>query len=282
MPCQVCDSDAAMITRFAPSPTGLLHLGHAYAALVADESGTFLLRLEDIDQGRCRPAFEEAIYEDLAWLGLSWPEPVMRQSERMEAYGTALKRLAEQGLTYPCFCTRADIAAEIERAGGAPHGPDGPVYPGICRDLSDTERTERIAAGEPHAIRLNMEKALAQTGPLTWTDQRLGSQTADPMRFGDVVLARKDTPTSYHLAVVVDDAAQRVELVTRGEDLALSTDVHRVLQVLLGLPEPAYLHHKLITDADGKKFSKRDHAVTLQALRAAGKTPEEIRGMVGL
>ena len=271
-----------MITRFAPSPTGLLHLGHAYAALVAAEAGAFLLRLEDIDQGRCRPAFEDAIFEDLAWLGLSWPDPVMRQSDRMAAYGQALKALADQGLTYPCFCTRADIAAEIERAGGAPHGPDGPVYPGICRDLSKDEQAARIAAGEPHAIRLNMEKALTQTGPLTWIDQRLGPQTADPARFGDVVLARKDTPTSYHLAVVVDDAAQGVELVTRGEDLAPSTDVHRVLQVLLGLPEPAYLHHKLITDEDGKKFSKRDHAVTLQALRAGGKTLEEIRQMVGI
>lgn len=276
----------SVVTRFAPSPTGGLHLGHAYSALDAfDEArtagGRFLLRIEDIDQGRCRPEFEQGIYDDLMWLGLSWETPVRRQSDHFDDYKGALDRLSEMHLIYPCFCTRKDIAAEIEAAGGAPQGPDGPVYPGTCRHLSETERYERIDAGESYALRLNMTEAAAHTGQLTWRDLNEGEITARPERFGDVVLARKDTPTSYHLAVTFDDDLQGVTLVTRGVDLFDATDVHRLLQALLGLDTPDYRHHKLLTGTDGKRLAKRDKAATLADLRASGKTPYDVRDLIG-
>ena len=212
------------ITRFAPSPTGLLHLGHAYSALFAEAAarargGRFLLRLEDIDPGRCRPEFADAIIDDLAWLGLAWDGPVRRQSQHLDEYRAVLGRLDRCGLLYPCFCTRKDIEAEIARSGHAPHGPDG-VYPGLCRHLSAGERRRRLDAGQPHALRLDMAAAMTRTGPLDWHDRDAGTVTAQPALFGDVVLARKDTPTSYHLAVTWDDAVQGVTLVTRGADLA--------------------------------------------------------------
>lgn len=267
-------------TRFAPSPTGLLHLGHAYSAWVAATAGSrFLLRIEDIDPTRCKPAFTQAIFEDLAWLGLTWPQPVRVQSAHMADYQAALERLTAQGLIYPCFCTRADIQA----AASAPHGPEGPIYGGTCKHLTADQVADHIAQGLPYALRLHTDKALALTGPLTWHDRHAGKQTATPQMFGDVVLARKETPTSYHLAVTVDDALQGVTLVTRGEDLFTATHIQRLLQALLGLPEPDYAHHPLICDpATGRRYAKRDKSITLQALRAAGKTPADIRRMVGL
>ena len=272
-----------IVTRFAPSPTGYLHLGHAFAALTAARAGDrFLLRIEDIDTTRCRPAFEAAIFEDLAWLGLAWETPVLRQSQRFDAYRAALARLQAQQLLYPCFCTRAEIAAEIARASEAPHGPEGPVYPGTCRHLSEEQRNERVAAGAPYALRLDSQKAASIAGPLQFEEQGAGpkgehgSITVDPLLFGDIVLARKETPASYHLSVVVDDAFQGVTLVTRGNDLFAAAHIQRVLQALLGLQAPSYAHHKLILDENGKKFSKRDVAVTLRDLRARGVTPAQI------
>jgi glutamyl-Q tRNA(Asp) synthetase len=275
-----------IVTRFAPSPTGLLHLGHAYAAWIAHDSGDdFLLRMEDLDQGRSRDAFIEAMYCDLKWLGLSWDEPVLRQSRRSGAYAEALQILGARGLTYPCFCTRKEIADEIARAGEAQHfdvwpppaaGPDGPLYPGTCRHLANPDLSR------PHVLRLDAAKAAALAGPLTFTEHG-AVQAVDPLRFGDIVLARKDLPAAYHLAVVVDDAFQNVSLVTRGEDLLSATHVQRLLQALLDLPAPAYAHHTLILDEKtGKKFSKRDQAVTLASLREAGATPSDVRARVGL
>jgi len=272
------------VTRFAPSPTGYLHLGHAYSALFAAEQadgGRFLLRIEDIDGGRCRPEFDAAIAEDLQWLGLSWAAPVRRQSKHMEDYATALETLAGHGLIYPCFCTRKDIQAEIAAAGRAPHGPDGPLYPGTCRRLAATEAAERVAAGAAHALRLMTDDAVRQAGPLHWHDRTEGTQEARPDLFGDVVLARKDTPTSYHLAVTVDDHLQGVTLVTRGMDLFEATHVHCLLQALLDLDMPDYHHHRLLTGADGKRFAKRDRSETLRALRDAGHTPARVRAMAG-
>lgn len=273
------------ITRFAPSPTGLLHLGHAHAALfaagVAEPGGRFILRIEDIDGTRCRPEFETAILEDLAWLGLDWERPVRRQSEHMADYAAALDVLKAQNLLYPCFCTRREIQAEIERAGAAPHGPDGPLYPGTCRGLPTDERHARIERGVPYAWRLDMARAAGRSGPLTWHDRAKGKVAARPEIFGDVVLARKETPTSYHLAVTVDDALQGITLVTRGEDLFDATHVHRLLQALLNLPVPEYRHHGLIVDDSGKRLAKRNKAVTLRSLREAGKTPAEVRALAG-
>jgi glutamyl-Q tRNA(Asp) synthetase len=274
------------VTRFAPSPTGYLHIGHAYSALVAWRAaeavgGRFVLRMEDIDIGRCKPDFEQAIYEDLAWLGIEWEMPVRRQSEHMADYADRLARLDAQGLTYPCFCTRSEIKAELERIGGAPHGPAGHIYPGTCRDLSESERGTRLAAGTEYAIRLRMADAVLQTGAVSWHDLDRGTMTGDPLRHGDIVLARKDIPTSYHLAVTVDDALQGITQVTRGEDLAAYTDIHRVLQELLGLTAPQYRHHKLLTDVNGRRYAKRDRSLTIRALRAAGLTPEEVRTMAG-
>ena len=266
-----------IVTRFAPSPTGYLHLGHAFAALTAARAGErFLLRIEDLDKGRSREEFVTAILEDLAWLGLVWEEPVLHQSARASAYRQALEHLAP--FTYPCFCTRKEIAKEIARASEAPQGPDGPLYPGICRRLSREERGARISRGEAFALRLDAAKAAAAAGPLTFAEHG-HVHPVNPMLFGDVVLARKDLPAAYHLAVVVDDAYQGVTLVTRGEDLLPATHVQRVLQALLGYPAPLYAHHHLILDKDGRKFSKRDRAVTLRALRAEGLTPAELEAL---
>jgi len=282
-----------IVTRFAPSPTGLLHLGHAFAAMTAHDAaasdgGRFLVRLEDIDRTRCRPEFEAAIFEDLAWLGLQWEQPVQRQSERFDAYRAALDRLVERGLLYPCFCTRGDITAEIARSAEAPHGPEGPLYPGTCRSLSERERLARIDSGVPYALRLDVAKAAATVGAPSFEEQgrgpkgEHGSIVADPLLFGDIVIARKDVPASYHLAVVVDDAHQGVTLVTRGNDLFAATSAQRLLQALLELPAPAYAHHRLILDAQGRKFSKRDRAVTLKSMRESGTTPAQIRERLGL
>lgn len=274
------------VTRFAPSPTGHLHLGHAHAALFAwraahADAGRFLLRIEDIDPGRCRPEFERAIFEDLAWLGLSWEQPVVRQSERSATYGAALEQLDALGVLYPCFCTRGEIQAEIARASGAPHGPDGPLYPGTCHHLTPAQRLARLAAGTPHALRLDVAAAFRRTGPLTWFDRVSGRHVARPERLGDVVLSRKEAVGSYHLCVTVDDAAQGVTLVTRGVDLAPATHVHRLLQSLLGLPVPEWHHHGLLTDATGRRLAKRDRALTLRALRAEGVRPAEVRARAG-
>ena len=273
-----------IVTRFAPSPTGLLHLGHAYAALFAwrrarAAGGRFLLRIEDIDASRCRADFAAAIVEDLAWLGLDWDGAVRHQSQHLADYRAALDRLAALGLVYPCFCTRAAIRAEIARALDAPQGPAGPVYPGTCRTLAEAARARRMAAGEPFVLRLDVAASLARTGTLEWHDERAGMVTADPLALGDVVLARKDAPTSYHLAVTVDDALQGVTLVTRGEDLFAATHVHRLLQALLGLATPDYCHHPLLADANGRRLAKRDRALTLRALRDGGLTPQAVQAM---
>lgn len=276
-----------VVTRFAPSPTGHLHLGHAYSALLAagtakQSGGRFLLRIEDIDQGRCRPEFVDAIFEDLAWLGLQWEEPVRTQSAHFDDYARYLSRLTERNLVYPCFCTRKEILAEVERAGAAPHGPEGTVYPGICRNLSAGEREARIDSGQPHALRLNMERALAMISQLEWTDIDAGPQTAEPEPFGDIVLARKDTPSSYHLAVSVDDHIQCISLVVRGVDLFEATHVHRLLQELLNLKTPTYRHHGLLTDDSGRRFAKRDKALTIRDLRNAGHSADAVRAMTGI
>jgi len=275
-----------IVTRFAPSPTGYLHLGHAHSALLAwrrarEAGGRFLVRLEDIDAARCRAEFADAALADLAWLGVDWDGAVRRQSAHFTDYRRALDRLEGLGLIYPCFCTRAAIQAEIARAGSAPHGPEGPLYPGTCRGRGPDERRRRIAAGEAFALRLDVRRALAAIGELDWVDEQAGQIRANPASHGDVVLARKEMPTSYHLAVTVDDALQGVTLVTRGEDLFTATHIHRLLQALLGLPVPQYHHHKLLTDASGRRYAKRDRALTLRALREAGRTPAEVRAMAG-
>lgn len=275
------------VTRFAPSPTGRLHKGHAFSALTAWEfarrsGGRFLLRIEDIDPTRCTLENAEGILEDLAWLGLEWEEPVRRQSEHLDDYAAAAAGLLERGLLYPCFCTRRDIQLEIERAGQAPHGSEGPLYPGTCLRLSEKERAARLAAGASHALRLDLERTLDETGPeLFWEDAIRGPQRARPERLGDAVVVRKDIGTSYHLAVVVDDALQGVTDIVRGEDLFEATHLHRVIQALLGLPVPTYHHHALLTDAAGNRLAKRDRAVTLQSLREAGVRPEDLRREVG-
>jgi len=255
------------VTRFAPSPTGRLHLGHAYSALMAHDfarqrDGSFLLRIEDIDPGRSRPEHVDGILEDMLWLGLEWDGELVYQSERPRIYAESLDRLKAEGLIYPCFCTRADIAASA----AAPQGPDGPIYPGTCRNLSATDLSR------PHAWRLDMARAAALAGPLTWMDGETEVR-ATPLAFGDVVLARKDAPASYHLAVTVDDAAQGVTDIVRGRDLFASTHVHRLLQALLDLPTPVYHHHRLLTDTAGHRLAKRHNAPTLAALRAGGMDP---------
>lgn len=276
------------VTRFAPSPTGYLHLGHAYSALYAWEGarasgGAFRLRIEDIDPQRCRPEFERAIYEDLRWLGLQWDGPVLRQSDRLDSYARALADLRGRKLVYPCFCTRSRIRAEVDEAARAPHGPSGePLYPGTCRGLPSSEAAERMARGEAFAWRLNVAKAVATTGPLHWHDLRAGHVPADPEALGDVVVARKDIPTSYHLAVTVDDHAQGVTLISRGEDLFHATHAHRLLQALLGLRTPQYYHHNLIADSTGQRMSKRNRAVTLRHLRERRQTPDEVWALIGL
>lgn len=266
-------------TRFAPSPTGPLHLGHAFSALLAhryarERGGAFLLRIEDIDPARTRPEHVEAIFEDLVWLGIEWDGEALFQSGRLAMYDEALARLKAAGLVYPCFCTRADIRREIAASASAPHGPDGPIYPGTCRGLSLSERKRRMAE-EPHAWRLEVGRACEVGGPFYWRDGDTEVQ-AEPAVFGDVVLARKDAPVSYHLAVTVDDAAQGVTDVVRGRDLYAATDVHRLLQALLGLPTPLYHHHLLLRGSDGTRLAKRTGAPTLRGLREAGDDPREL------
>ncbi len=276
-----------LVTRFAPSPTGLLHLGHAFSAITAFDAakasgGRFVVRIEDIDAGRARPEFEAAIFEDLAWLGLPWETPVRRQSEHMADYAEALSNLEARGLIYPCTCSRREINAEIKAATAAPHaqqaGAEGPLYPGTCRKKKGHPPPD----GEPYALRLDMGAAIAEAGALVWTDETKGAVKAQPETFGDVVLARKDTPTSYHLAVTVDDHIQGVSRVVRGEDLFDSTHVHRVLQALLGLETPHYHHHRLIPGENGQRLAKRDRAATLKALRDKGASAADVRQMLDL
>jgi glutamyl-Q tRNA(Asp) synthetase len=270
------------VFRFAPSPNGYLHLGHAYSALLNADlaraaGGRLLLRIEDIDETRCKPQYEAAIYEDLRWLGLAWEEPVQRQSEHYDDYRGPLATLDAMGLIYPAFESRAEIAGMAIN-----QDPDGaPIYAGVGKSLSVVERKRRIDAGEAYALRLDIDAAMARAGPLRWNEDGREVQ-ADSAAWGDVVLARKDSPTSYHLSVVVDDAAQGVTDVVRGQDLFHATAVHRLLQELLGLPAPRYRHHRLVLDEMGKKLSKSTQASGLRELRAQGKTPVDIRHMVGL
>ena len=277
----------AIVTRFAPSPTGSLHKGHAYSALLTDSfarerGGRFLLRIEDIDPTRCTVENTAGIFQDLAWLGLEWETPVRHQSNHRDDFTAATAGLATRGLLYPCFCTRNDILREIERAGYAPHGSEGLLYPGICRRLSSDERDSRLAAGHPHALRLDLGKALQETGSdLIWHDAFHGPQPARPELLGDAVLVRKDIGTSYHLAVVHDDAFQGISDIIRGVDLFEATHLHRVLQALLGYPVPTYHHHPLLTDAQGNRLAKRDRAITLKSLRESGTTPKDLRKELG-
>ena len=279
---------ASYLTRFAPSPTGPLHLGHAYSAVTAfnraqAQGGTFLLRIEDIDRSRCRPDWEAQIYDDLHWLGLSWPEPVMRQSDRLPAYAEALDRLAALGLTYPCRCTRSDIRAAVSAPQEGATGPDGLIYPGTCRHRSMSE------AGPQDAIRLNMAKATALVGPVSFHEigpLHTGLHVLQPLQMkdtvGDVVLARRDMGTSYHLSVTVDDATQGITEVVRGVDLFDATAIHVLLQRLLDLPTTTYWHHDLIRDDQGQRLAKRDDARAIALYRKDGASPADIRAMVGL
>ena len=278
----------SIVTRFAPSPTGWLHLGHVYAAKIAWErareaGGRFLLRLEDIDPGRCRPEYAAGIIDDLRWLGLDWDGPIRTQSEHLSEYRATLDALVARGLLYPCFCTRAEIEQEAARSASAPHGPDGPLYPGTCRRLGPGERVARMRAGQSHALRLDVARSLAEIrAPLLYEEERQGSVLCHPERFGDPILARKDVPASYHLCVTQDDAGQGVTLVTRGDDLKPATDLQRLLQALMNWPAPRYAHHELLRDADGRRLSKRDRALTIRELRAGGCSPEQVLTMADL
>ncbi|EEZ33524.1 glutamyl-Q tRNA(Asp) synthetase [Brucella sp. NF 2653] len=289
----------APVFRFAPSPNGQLHLGHAYSALLnanmAEKSGgRFLLRMEDIDTARCTPALEQGIYDDLHWLGLRWETPVRRQSEHFGEYRNALTKLADKGLVYPAFLSRSEVRKRISeacaRGDGWPSDPDGtPLYPQDERNMSEKEQMEHIVSGAPYAWRLDMDKALAAAGePLFWNESGAGPNgetgrlAADPAKWGDVVIARKDTPTSYHLSVVVDDALQGITHIVRGRDLFHATSVHRLLQKLLGLPEPLYHHHDLVLGEDGQKLSKSRKDTALASLREQGWTPADIRAKLGL
>lgn len=276
-----------MVTRFAPSPTGRLHVGHAWSALLIMDltraaGGSFRLRIEDIDGTRSRPEHVDGIVQDLRWLGVEWDGEIVFQSRRLEFYDEALGRLRNRGLLYPCFCTRADIAASAT----APHGPEGPVYPGTCRHLSDAEYARRLAAGEPHAWRIDMERAARQVGPISWTSLPFAGRPftgnsqmsidANPTASGDVVLARKDAPASYHLSCTLDDAAMGITHVLRGNDLEQATDIHRLLQALLNLPPPSYIHHPLLLGPDGKRLAKRSGSIALADLRAEGVDPQRL------
>ncbi len=278
---------SAIVTRFAPSPTGLLHLGHAYSALFAFEAarksgGSFLLRIEDIDFTRCRREFEVAILEDLAWLGIEWETPVRRQSDHLHEYVAVAEQLRVRGLLYPCFCTRKDIQREIELAAAAPHAQEGPVYPGMCRSLSEDERQSRIVSGESFAMRLDLNRAIAEVGgDLEWIDLERGLQKAQPEVLGDVVLVRKDIGCSYHLAVVMDDALQGVTRITRGQDLFQATHVQRLLKALLNLPTPEYHHHPLICDTEGKRLAKRHEAEPLRSLKSRGVSAHDVWERLG-
>lgn len=274
-----------VVTRFAPSPTGELHLGSAYSARIAwrrarDAGGTFLVRIEDIDIRRCRREYETAMLADLRWLGLAWDGEVRRQSDHFADYGRVMDRLDARGLVYPCFCTRADIAASTTAPHPTTMGPDGPLYPGTCRHLSNEERRRRIAAGIEHCMRFDCARAAEQAGAYSFHDETLGWIEGRPLLMGDFVIARKDTPTSYHLSVTVDDHLQGVTLVTRGIDLLPSTHVHALLQKLLGYAAPQYAHHPLLTDASGRRFAKRDRDLTIRALRESGRTPAEVFEMI--
>ena len=267
----------SVVTRFAPSPTGELHLGSAYSAYVAwrrarDAGGKFLVRIEDIDRRRCRPEVEAEILDDLRWLGLGWDGEVRRQSDHFADYGQALAELDSRGLTFPCFCSRADIAA----SGNAPHGPDGPLYPGTCRHLSHDERKRRLEAGLQHCLRLDSARAAEAAGPYEFVDETHGRFAGQPLLLGDFVIARRDTPTSYHLSVTVDDHLQGVTLVTRGEDILPSTHAHVLLQRLLGYATPAYAHHRLLLGPEGVRLAKRDRSASLRSLRESGRTPEDV------
>jgi glutamyl-Q tRNA(Asp) synthetase len=286
------------VFRFAPSPNGYLHLGHACSALLnfdaaRQSGGRFLLRIEDIDSARCRPEFEAAIYQDLAWLGVTWETPVRRQSEHLDAYREALEKLSAQGLIYPSFESRAEIAklvAQREAEAPWPRDPDGaPLYPGAAKSLAPEEQARLLQSGAPYALRLDMAAASARAGDLEWSelgegrpDGETGMVAARPQAWGDVVLGRKETPTSYHLSVVIDDALQGVTEVVRGNDLFWSTGVHRLLQHLLGLRVPVWRHHRLILDTEGRKLSKSTEATGLRELRAGGATPADLRRLVGL
>ncbi len=285
------------VFRFAPSPNGVLHLGHARSALLnfdlaRQSGGRMLLRIEDIDITRCRPEYEQAIYDDLAWLGIAWEQPVRRQSEHLPLYREAVERLTRKGLIYPAFESRADIArmvAEKDKSGPWPRDPDGaPLYPGTGKHLTEAERAQRLRAGTPYALRLDMDAAVARAGLLSWIEEgagpdgETGSVPAQPEQWGDVILARKDTPTSYHLSVVIDDALQGITHVVRGQDLFRATGVHRLLQQLLGLPQPVYRHHALVLDEAGQKLSKSTRSTALRELRAGGMAPDEVRRLVGI
>lgn len=284
-----------MTTRFAPSPTGGLHLGHALSAITGYEiarqhHGRFLLRIEDIDATRCRPEYEAEIHDVLAWLGLTWETPVLRQSEHMATYIAAAGRLAALGLLYPCFATRGEIQTAAKPGATDPDG--APLYPGLHRDLPPDQIARRKAEGQAFGIRLDMGKAIAvaraKAGAVAFGFDELDGAGSvrrvaiDPARWGDVILQRKEVPTSYHLSVVVDDARQGVTLVTRGVDLRPATDVHRLLQILLDLPDPVYLHHPLLTGADGRKLAKSTAATSLADMRRAGLTPADVRRLIGL
>ena len=281
------------VLRFAPSPNGLLHLGHAYSALLNFElakkdGGRFLLRIEDIDHPRCKPEFETAMEQDLAWLGLAWEQPVRRQSEHFAVYTESLEELARQRLVYPCFCRRGDIARTVAGRVDWPRDPDGSaLYPGTCKRLSNEERAARLAAGEPAALRLDLEAALDRAGTrLDWREDDGGGAPriveARPALWGDAIVRRRDVPASYHIAVVVDDAAQGVSHIVRGYDLFEATSLHRLLQTLLGLPAPNYRHHRLVLDAAGQKLSKSTRATSIRSLRETGATVATIRRHLGL
>jgi glutamyl-Q tRNA(Asp) synthetase len=291
----ITTDQGSIITRFAPSPSGYLHLGHAYSAWFAERfakeaEGKFLLRIENIDQNRCRQEYEVAIVKDLTWLGLNWEKPIRRQSNHMAEYSNGLAKLSDMDLIYPCFCTRKEIRQEIERINAAPHegikDKRGPIYPGTCRVINLDDRKRKISMGYSYALRLNTRKAvhlaLQKRKYLSWSDKDLGLQSATPEIFGDVVLARKDEPTSYHLSVVVDDAAQGVNFITRGEDLRDVTHIHCLLQALLDFECPNYCFHPVLVDKTGKRLAKRDGSITIHELRKEGKTVAEIRRMVGL
>jgi glutamyl-Q tRNA(Asp) synthetase len=264
-----------VITRFAPSPTGLLHLGHAFSAWFAREAGErCLLRIEDLDASRCRPEFEAALFEDLDWLGIQFDGEVMRQSERHAAYQSALDELIGEGLVYPCFCTRRE-AAELAQMTSAPHGPDGPIYPGACRGLDEESRARALAEGREPAWRLDVAEAVRRAGALSLVESGI-KLDCRPEVFGDVILGRRDAGYSYHLCVVLDDAAQEVSLVTRGDDLAPSAHLHRLLQHLLRLPVPEWRHHRLVRDEQGKRLAKRHYALSIRSLRDSGVSPAEI------
>jgi len=269
------------VTRFAPSPTGLLHLGHAYAAKVAhdlahEHHGKFLLRQEDIDSSRVRAEYDGATLEDLRWLGLQWDGEILRQSSRAAAYAKAFSTLKKRELVYPCFCTRKQIHAEIDSSMGAPHGASEHLYPRTCLGLDTNQASQRIASGEAHAWRLNAEKAATVHGALSFHDLRFGDITVDASVNGDAILSRKDIGTSYHLAVVVDDEFQEITHVTRGDDLLPSTHIHRQLQAILDYREPTYLHHACVCDENGKRLAKRDEAKSIRQLRDSGLSPVEI------